>query len=367
MLPLAPGPSVATRMRGRGCGTGLAWPSLLEMGSQCATKRCRALGHPEFLLEDPEGRAAPSDLAWFADYLERCVAGGGRFQPGNTIGLGAAELRIVDRGQGWLAFEEPDGMLPMAWTSGVGRSLAELALQRFVAESVALLDRLTFPAPRQLVLTCDRVWTSTDYVLFREAPTAEATGWFVGCGDHTHSHAGPSLQRVTTYELTTRKPVVAPYLALPDGTTVLWQLDVFSLELGGARRPPAPGSYLAQRIWRASEGSIAVDAARHPEVSALLDQGHVHDATHLWHQQVAQHVEITLPAAMRTVEAFAERRRTLQREAIGASALVEEVVALLREGRTVEAVKHHRASAGGSLIEAKAAVDAIRASRGLPG
>lgn len=220
---------------------------------QYQTTRCREHGHSEFTLQFQERRPVPVEKMLLG-FFERGVADGKAFVPGQTVQLGWSTLRLCARPDRTLGVEERD---PSGWVETCDRSLMATWLQKEVAASVGLVDRLAFPSQSQLAIACDRVLSSTTWLLARSEPRdAEDSGWTILCGDPGHDHESETaLHAGALVELSFRLPFVTQFLALPPRCDVLVQPGVargdgvyrIRADVYFDRAPlePVPGSYLA--------------------------------------------------------------------------------------------------------------------------
>jgi hypothetical protein len=211
------------------------------------TTRCRASGHPEFTLQFREARPVPVERM-LLNYLEGAVAARKHFAPGQTMQIGWATLRLCARSDGTLGVEERDGD---GWVESCNRSLMQTWLQKEVAASVGLLERLAFPRQDQGGAVCSRALSGHRWHLVRVEPDAPTeSGWGILCEGQGHDHSGEDEVRgFELFAITERLPFAAQFLALPVGATVLvdgtQEYIRAHVTLDAKVLAPARGSYLA--------------------------------------------------------------------------------------------------------------------------
>jgi hypothetical protein len=208
--------------------------------------------HPEIVIRvgEPLIEGLRDPLAqWLLDYLQDSLSGGTRFLPGQTVQVGWRMVRIVERGDELGVQERADGD---QWEEQVGRTLHELWLQREVAASVGLDERLSFPVEGQSASVADCATGAPPAVLLRRSTPGgpAASGWAVSCaGDHQH---GAWETRPLT-ELVGWLPSAVQFLALPvDSSVVIDSPETTAtgrigvrISADGRSVQPRRGSYLA--------------------------------------------------------------------------------------------------------------------------
>lgn len=213
------------------------------------TNRCGAAEHPEITIQFAERRLVPIERLLLG-YFESSVAAGKRFRPGETVQVGWATLRLCMRPDGTLGVQE---LVGGEWREQCDRSLMQVWLQKEIVASVGLVDRTAFPRQHDHAVACDRVLTSSSFLMSRGAPQDEDdSGWFLGCYDeeHAHDHRHPSgLFAGPLYNVVQRLPFLAQFLALPAGTSVLVMGSASGIHarifFEGTELVPHTGSYLA--------------------------------------------------------------------------------------------------------------------------
>jgi hypothetical protein len=181
------------------------------------TDTCRRHGHPEFVLEADEAHVPAIYLENIAQTLQRMVAQGSVFRPGETFQIGWMLTRVESYGGDRLTLTEPDmKSLPARFIPGISETLRQMMLQLFMLDSVSLRAEIDMPTLRHSLVACTR-YADPAFYLTRSA-TADPTdsGWFVGCLADDHNHHDPAnLTRVSLYEAFLRQPAIQGFLAFP--------------------------------------------------------------------------------------------------------------------------------------------------------
>jgi hypothetical protein len=186
------------------------------------TTRCAKHDHPEITIQLAEGVPVPDLERTLLGFFERSVAEGARFLPGQTVQMGWALLRMLERPDGTLGVEEPSMETESGWNERVDQSLMATWTQKEIASSLGLVDRLTFPQQVQSGIVCDRLLDGEVFVLTRAEPDGEDSGWFFGCADESHDHGNPeNLSAVQLISIAHRLPFTRQFLALPPGVVVV--------------------------------------------------------------------------------------------------------------------------------------------------
>jgi hypothetical protein len=195
------------------------------------------------------------DAQWLATYLRDASKAGQEFRRGETLQVGSMLTRFLDAGDRCFVLGEPDMQsMPIHFEPGVSRTLTVLRLQKDVAASVGLDDRIAFAPITASALVCSEV-DAQNFALMYRAVTRDPrdTGWFVGCGNRAHDHNQPGgLLRISIYEVMVRIPAAAPFLALPVSSTIVFEgRRPTSLWCDEQRLSVRPGSLLDQMVSRA--------------------------------------------------------------------------------------------------------------------
>jgi hypothetical protein len=215
------------------------------------TIACARHGHLEFRIAyDTAVVVVADDAEWLLRWLEESVAGGTRFETGQTCQVGWVVTKVQLHESGDLFLWEPDmRSLPIQWSAAVSNTLAHMRVQKDVVESLLGAEDLTFPSMRQSVLVCTRLAKNESVVMERADPSGADSGWFCGCreGDHDHNDVA-ELRRVSLYEAAIQHaPQIVPYLALPPGVLVCIGSGAPDVFRAGEPLTFKPGSYLAAR------------------------------------------------------------------------------------------------------------------------
>jgi len=213
------------------------------MVTSLRTAHCTEHGHKELTLQLVD-KPVPGSETWLVAYLERAVASGSKFLPGQTIQLGWSTLRVIERGDGTLGLEERVDL--ETWRESVTLALWHTWTQKEVAASFGLVDELQFPQQEQDAMVA-RCALETDTLLLTRISVDEPSfsGWGVTCAqDHEHGERG----FVPLLEVTARLPFLAQFVALPAGTSVLvigpGRIRAHAFR-DGAPLAIEPGSYVA--------------------------------------------------------------------------------------------------------------------------
>lgn len=206
------------------------------------TETCVEYGHPEFTVVMDESAASAAGM--LLDHLQNSVAAGEPFTPGQTIQIGSAVLRVIERDDATFGLEERTG--PDSWAEHVHRCLEHTRYQIFAADQLGVYDQVDF-APDLAAVQFQRCGLAGPEVhLFRkQVDDPQHSGWCVLCIEE-HEHDDWTYSDLL--ELTQSTPFVTPFLALPAGTTV--QV---------AR--PGPGSAGAVRanVWQGNDEFLTPD------------------------------------------------------------------------------------------------------------
>jgi hypothetical protein len=228
----------------------IAW-SIIKTADRCYRTSVGARSdHPEFTVRFAEQPLVSGAEAFVLDYLQDAMAGGTRFEPGQTIGVGSAALRVTARDDGTLGLEEQ--LDPDRWAEQIDSTVRDTWSQKEVAASLGLVRQLRFPSKHQQasVAQCVTDHTPTKLVLHRRASDApHSSGWMVSCGE---SHLHGTWVDHTLFELARALPFAVQFLALPDKVTVVVESPTVTssgrihaqVMFNGRRLIPEPGSYL---------------------------------------------------------------------------------------------------------------------------
>lgn len=210
------------------------------------TTRCAAAGHPEFTLVFRGEPPVPDLEKSLLDYFETAVAGGTTFKAGQTVQLGWATLRLMQRDDGTLGVLEPDLGDSLKWHEGVDQSLYETWKQKEVLSSLELLPQADFPRPALHAVVCTQLFDAPAKMLGRTEPhSGTDSGWFIGCFDDAHDHQREDALTVAPLvEIAARVPQLVQFFALPVGVDLVVSPGELRVFVDGEARAPRPGSYL---------------------------------------------------------------------------------------------------------------------------
>lgn len=210
-----------------------------------ATTRCREAGHPEFQVRASQAIPSP-DLDWLVRFLEDTVKCGDKYVPQQTVQIGWMITLVRSREDQTLGLWEPDMQrVPIAWVDSVTTTLRHLRLQKDVAESLGLGERILFPTVQQSAIVARGFESGSSVIMERTEPTPSDSGWFIGSAEHGVDHNDPAnLRRVSLYEVGCGRPDVVMFLALPPGTRVLLHKRSACVWLDGRTLSTQPGSFL---------------------------------------------------------------------------------------------------------------------------
>ena len=181
------------------------------------TDTCRAHGHPEFVLRADEAHVPALYLENIAQTVQRMVAEGSVFRPGETFQIGWMLTHVERYGEDRLTLVEPDmRSLPIKLVPGVSETLRQMMLQLFMLDSASLRSEIDIPSLHQSLVACTR-FDEPAFFMTRSAPTREGdSGWFVGCMGDDHDHHTPAnLTCISLYEAFLRQPGIQGFLAFP--------------------------------------------------------------------------------------------------------------------------------------------------------
>lgn len=214
--------------------------------STFTTTRCAAFKHPEFTLTFRAEPPVPHLEGMLLRYFEESVAAGTLFKAGQTVQLGWATLRLLQRTDGTLGVLEPDLRDGLKWVEGVDQSLFETWKQKEVLASLGLVEQAQFPRPALQAVVCTRAFEDATTMLGRtEAHAQTDSGWFIGCLDDAHDHhREDALTVMPLVEVATRAPELIQFFALPAGSDLVITPDSVRVFIDGEARDPEPGSYL---------------------------------------------------------------------------------------------------------------------------
>lgn len=220
------------------------------MTTTYTTSGCSRFGHPEVTVTFLEPPLIPDGERLVLGHVESAVARGVRFGAGQTLAVGGHLLRFCERSDGTLGLEEPEPSPKERWIEGVDRTVREVTLQKYVAESVGLGP--VFPPPRSSLLVT-RCSEDSDAVILTRLDAGNAgkglSGWRLTCAE-SHDHGEPFV--VPMLAMSALTPGLVPFLALPPDCVAHVSSGPARVVYRGQERHPVEGSFLHRRNERAS-------------------------------------------------------------------------------------------------------------------
>jgi hypothetical protein len=296
-------------------------------------------------------RAVPVEHArWLLGALER-AARRGPLHEGQVVQIGSALVRLAAAPDGALTLEEPDFRGPsVTYRPGVDRTLLTLSRQRLLAESLDPDAQLTeCPLAATCVVCTGARGPTGRFMLTRAAAvTPGDSGWFLGClDDHDHDDAD-DLETTSVYAVLTRRPGIAPFLALPPTSRVAFDQGRFAALVAGREWPVREGSYLAACLSLGRVLSVDdLDVDLRERADAAVAAGELTLAISM----VGEEQLCSVSTSSHVVGALFRAR--------GKVACDATVAAYVRAGRRLAAIQAVRLARDCSMAEAKSIVDAL--------
>ncbi|WP_280445911.1 hypothetical protein [Nocardia brasiliensis] len=185
------------------------------------TTGCAAAGHPEFTVVFAEKPPTPKAVGWILDMLERTVSQGVRISPGMHFPLGWRVLRVIDRQDGTLGFEER--VVADFWEEHVDQTMGDLWWQTDAGTKLGLPVDFSSVGEQQAATVQSCAYAAELLVLNRMGPDSPQYGsWSMRC-DMDHEH-GDWIQ-VDLHQLSVAFPFVTQFLALPTETGLFIERD----------------------------------------------------------------------------------------------------------------------------------------------
>jgi hypothetical protein len=221
------------------------------------TDTCRQHGHPEFVLEADEARVPSIYLENVAQTVQRMVAQGSVFRPGETFQIGWMLTRVESYDADRLTLAEPDmKALPARFVRGITQTLRQMMLQLFMLDSVSLRAEIDLPTLRHSLVACTRYADPAFYMTRSEPTNPTDSGWFVGCLADGHDHHDPAnLTRVSLYEAFLRQAPIEAFLAFPRESLIAIDPRAgVRIYKAGRELKAEPGSFLEAWMKRLGAG-----------------------------------------------------------------------------------------------------------------
>ena len=211
------------------------------------TESLQKYGHKEFVISYDDHVVIQPDIDSLREFLERQVSESVRYKPGETIQIGWMFVKVGESEQK-LVLSEPDlEHVPIVFVSGVTRTLSILRLQKSVAESFGLDDRMEFPTLPEGAIKCSRFELEEDFVMARSQPKHPDSGWFFGCCDPDHDHNNPqNLWKTSLYQVVCGRRVCAAFIALPVDSAIQVNGRKIEAWFADEELPILPGSLVEQ-------------------------------------------------------------------------------------------------------------------------
>lgn len=223
------------------------------------TKHCHEYDHPEIRISYDEHLGLQHEAEEFLAGLEREVSKGVVFKAGESIQIGWMMCDFFPLGDGTLELREPDfKSFPIQVVDSMTLTLKHLIRQRESLASIGLCWSQSdiHNSIYDSALVCDRLFSSEDFMMVRNTPKGNDSGWFIGClQTHDHNNA-KNLRRESLYEIGRKFPPAIDLIMLPPGTTLAYsKQDGYTVyREGGTLLPVREGSYLDVKWKRGGSG-----------------------------------------------------------------------------------------------------------------
>ncbi len=182
------------------------------------------LNHQDLCIQYDEKDDVKKGINFLVKYFEESISKGVIFKVGETIQYGWMILRIENYSDNLLTLWEPDMLsFPIYWVRDVSNTIMQFRIQKYVAESVGLVEEIEFPSIANSVITCNRRKGSNSFFLDRAQHQENDSGWFIGCTKPECDHNDPSnLSRISLYQAFLDHPELMMFYALPANTKILY-------------------------------------------------------------------------------------------------------------------------------------------------
>jgi len=222
----------------------------IELGADTvvrSTTECRRFGHPEFEVRF-SSRTVSQDVDWLLRYLENRVAGGGRFQHGETLQVGWIVTMLEAGADGKLRMKEPDmKAVPVQFVDSVTHTLLHLRTQRDLVESLVPPVDPDFPSLVQSALVHANYKTARRVLLTRGSVRGADSGWWLADLDDLDGAQDPTrFSRTSLYQLGVDRPDLIKFFAVPTGIQVAIEDAYIAVNGADGELKQAPGSYLSE-------------------------------------------------------------------------------------------------------------------------
>jgi hypothetical protein len=138
---------------------------------RAATETCKKHGQHEITVECGDEGYLESALKSLLQWIEKETEKGRRFLPEQTVQFGWSILEIRQRTDGTIGLFEPDfRSMPVRFVDSVTNTLFHLLLQKWVAESLGLVEELEIPQLQASALICTEFGRTDGFVMCRVEP-----------------------------------------------------------------------------------------------------------------------------------------------------------------------------------------------------
>jgi hypothetical protein len=194
-------------------------------------------GHPDIIAW--VDKSFDASAAWLPDYFIEQVRSGVRFAEGQTIQVGWTTLKLAANSGGDLVVLEPDLVaMPVRWVEGASRCMRFLVLQRAICEEFGVEP--DFPSLRQPASAPDPFAGANNFTMTRLENEASQSGWVFQQGTDA------ALRMVSLYEAALSNRAIIPFLALPSGSVVSREGNMYSVSAGGRHASSLSSDLLAK-------------------------------------------------------------------------------------------------------------------------
>lgn len=179
---------------------------------------------------------------WLVDFFEDAVAKGRRFSANETVQIGWMLVMLKENESHELEIWEPQfDSIPVKWILGANNTMRHLVLQKSTADLLRVEPE--FPSLRQAGLASRAFLTAqdnTDFCLIRQSPDGNDSGWRFD----VPLNSGDSSELRSLFELSFHRTGIVPFLALPNGTTVVKKGDQITVSWKGTTVDSSQNKFL---------------------------------------------------------------------------------------------------------------------------
>lgn len=194
---------------------------------QYKTTSLSQFGHPEMVVDVSQEYA--SSVKWHFSYLESCVRDGTVFKPGETLKIGWMIVKLVARQDGTIEFWEPSfEQMPIKWRLGLNRTFQDLMVQSEICKK--LNTEPSFPSILDVGLLSDALIDGRfEFLMSRDVSSEKECGWCFVELDYNDL----SISYCSLFEIAVNRPMVIPFLAIPQICSVKFLKDGFVVSYSG--------------------------------------------------------------------------------------------------------------------------------------